>query len=322
MNNKVLKKPHLPVISQNASKGISNIFIPQIMIRKKTSGGMSYNHNRDMDEQLPEIKFKTGDQQGQIIDQHQQPERNWQTPQHNLWQTDPIYGGGHHNPAYGGGGDPYYNSDYLYASQPHYEPYENDKNLKGPYYWDEKSQKVTDKKSGKPIYWNVNKREWIDKNSETVEGFSSKKKAKILRSKKEPYNNSKKDPLNTMASNMKKEKQFREDDKKSCGSYIQKYGDTDEEQFISEARKNNTWKKFNPDYHMVDPIKWDVPKKRPPVCIPERVNLPSAVFTQGTPTNVLEFDRYGKMASSESDVTETNVGSILPKFVYKELRDV
>ena len=77
-------------------------------------------------------------------------------------------------------------------------------------------------------------------------------------------------------------------------------------------------KEYYPGYSIFPPDRWDVPQKRPPACIPDKWNRPSAVFTQGTPVNVLELDKDGKMKIDENNVTFTNVGSILPKFEFKE----
>ena len=87
-------------------------------------------------------------------------------------------------------------------------------------------------------------------------------------------------------------------------------------------RKSNIGpKEYYPGYSIFPPDRWDVPQKRPPACIPDKWNRPSAVFTQGTPVNVLELDKDGKMKIDENSVTFTNVGSILPKFEYKEKTD-
>jgi hypothetical protein len=85
-------------------------------------------------------------------------------------------------------------------------------------------------------------------------------------------------------------------------------------------KKNNPLdaKDFYPGYQLIPPKEWDVPQPRPPVCIPQKYQLPSAVILNGIGTNVLELDKTGKMAVYERDVSQTNVGSILPKFKYQE----
>jgi hypothetical protein len=77
-------------------------------------------------------------------------------------------------------------------------------------------------------------------------------------------------------------------------------------------------KDFHPGYQFVDPKTWDVPHQRPPVCIPQKEQLPSAVVMNGLGTNVLELDQTGRIATHEKDVSQTNIGSILPKFQYQE----
>lgn len=86
----------------------------------------------------------------------------------------------------------------------------------------------------------------------------------------------------------------------------------------TERVKYYDGKDFHPGYQFVDPKKWDVPQKRAPVCIPQKQQLPSAVIVNGLGTNVLELDTTGRIATHENDITETNVGSILPKFQYQE----
>ena len=79
-------------------------------------------------------------------------------------------------------------------------------------------------------------------------------------------------------------------------------------------------KQYYPGYSFMPPETWTVPQERPPVCVPDKwIKRPSSVFDRGTPTNVLELDENGNMANNEDDVHFTNVGSILPKFNYKEL---
>tara|TARA_B100000902_G_scaffold385177_1_gene426216 strand:- start:6422 stop:7606 length:1185 start_codon:yes stop_codon:yes gene_type:complete len=82
-------------------------------------------------------------------------------------------------------------------------------------------------------------------------------------------------------------------------------------------------KQYYPGYSFMPPETWNVPQKRAPSCIPDGwTKRPSAVFDRGTPTNVLELDTNGNMATNEDDVHFTNVGSILPKFKYEELNEI
>ena len=79
-------------------------------------------------------------------------------------------------------------------------------------------------------------------------------------------------------------------------------------------------KQYYPGYSFMPPETWNVPQERAPVCVPDGwTKRPSAVFDRGTPTNVLELDANGNMATNEDDVHFTNVGSILPKFKYEQL---
>lgn len=79
---------------------------------------------------------------------------------------------------------------------------------------------------------------------------------------------------------------------------------------------------YFPGYSFSPPSTWDVPQKRPPVCLPDKTRLcPSGVFDHGTPTNVLELNADGTMCMTESECTQTNVGSLMPKFEYHEIRD-
>jgi hypothetical protein len=72
--------------------------------------------------------------------------------------------------------------------------------------------------------------------------------------------------------------------------------------------KNLDEKTYFPGYSYMPPSNWRVPEKRPPVCIAQKKCLdhPVSVFDKGTPSDALEY--YG-------------VGSILPKFTYREETD-
>jgi hypothetical protein len=63
-------------------------------------------------------------------------------------------------------------------------------------------------------------------------------------------------------------------------------------------------KKFKPGYQLQPPTCWDVPQKRPPVCLSDKKCMPAAVFDSGLSLNALQFD--------------TAVGSIMPGFTYVE----
>jgi hypothetical protein len=80
--------------------------------------------------------------------------------------------------------------------------------------------------------------------------------------------------------------------------------------FTNTTDKNNNFthsckmKKFRPGYQLQPPTCWDVPQKRPPVCLSDKKCLPAAVFDNGLSLNALQFD--------------TAVGSIMPGFTYVE----
>lgn len=66
-------------------------------------------------------------------------------------------------------------------------------------------------------------------------------------------------------------------------------------------------KEYHSGYQYQNPNGWNVPQKRPPVCLGcKNKCLPSGVFDRGTPTQALEL------------TNDTQVGSIMPKFTYTE----
>ncbi len=72
----------------------------------------------------------------------------------------------------------------------------------------------------------------------------------------------------------------------------------------TELFTETSMKQYHPGYQIQPPKCWDVPAKRPPVCLGNNERLPAAVFDRGTPLNALNLD--------------TSVGSIMPKFTYTE----
>ena len=84
-----------------------------------------------------------------------------------------------------------------------------------------------------------------------------------------------------------------------------------------EKQLKNTHTKSRPKYFMqpnkdtfaqygqsfMPPTSWSVPQKRPPPCIPQKNCPVCPVYTPGAPVDALET---------------TSVGSIMPKFTYKE----
>jgi len=73
-----------------------------------------------------------------------------------------------------------------------------------------------------------------------------------------------------------------------------------------------------PGYSYIDPRLWTVPQKRPPVCHYNNDLSAVPLYDSGTHINVLELTQYGDIATSERDVRQTNIGSILPQFQYRE----
>jgi hypothetical protein len=63
-------------------------------------------------------------------------------------------------------------------------------------------------------------------------------------------------------------------------------------------------KKFRQGYQIQPPVCWDIPQKRPPICLSDKKALPAAVFANGLSLNSLELN--------------TSVGSIMPGFSYAE----
>jgi hypothetical protein len=87
------------------------------------------------------------------------------------------------------------------------------------------------------------------------------------------------------------------------------YNDQQQQQYnlqpaTSELFTEISMKEYHPGYQIQPPKCWDVPAKRPPVCLGNNERLPAAVFDRGTPLNALNLD--------------TSVGSIMPKFKYIE----
>ena len=77
-------------------------------------------------------------------------------------------------------------------------------------------------------------------------------------------------------------------------------------------------KLYYPGFQYINPILWDVPQRRPEMCIPSREVYPPAGVVE-TKFSFLEYNEMGKIADQEKQVKETNVGSIMPPFVYKSL---
>lgn len=92
---------------------------------------------------------------------------------------------------------------------------------------------------------------------------------------------------------------------------------------FNTATLNN--RSFVPGMSYLPPTEWTVPQYHPtycravcPVSNPNTRELPIGIMDHGTPIFALEIGSDGNIAKTEEEVTLTNVGSICPKFVYRE----
>jgi hypothetical protein len=124
--------------------------------------------------------------------------------------------------------------------------------------------------------------------------------------KKEPFNTTKK----------KSFPPFVKDDPKCFKPIIyDDFGPTTSvlEKFYNESKDTR--------HTYIDNQHWKFPHKIPPPCLPDRVKLPSSVYISGYGSNVLELNADGDVAIDEEEVSQTNVGSIMPKFNFEERSD-
>ncbi len=106
----------------------------------------------------------------------------------------------------------------------------------------------------------------------------------------------------------------------NTGNTVQNGYETDGEQVDNNYQ--NSPKTYYPGYSYMPPSNWSVPQRRAPICVganPDTTKLPIGIADHGTPINALEVDPIGRILSTEEKVKYTNVGSILPKFAYKEM---
>ncbi len=92
---------------------------------------------------------------------------------------------------------------------------------------------------------------------------------------------------------------------------------------FNTATLNN--RSFVPGMSYLPPTEWSVPQYHPTYCRsvcptsnPNTRELPIGIMDHGTPIFALEIGSDGNIAKTEEEVTLTNVGSICPKFVYRE----
>lgn len=99
--------------------------------------------------------------------------------------------------------------------------------------------------------------------------------------------------------------------------------------YIDYDKQTLTNKSFVPGLQYMPPTTWHVPQPHKHtqcrnVCSGGMIdtrNLPIAIMDHGTPVNALEIGYDGTIAKTEEEVRLTNVGSILPKFEFKEYID-
>jgi hypothetical protein len=99
--------------------------------------------------------------------------------------------------------------------------------------------------------------------------------------------------------------------------------------FLDYDRQTLTNRTYIPGVQYMPPTTWHVPQPHMHtqcrnVCNNTMVNtraLPIAMMDRGTPVNALEIGYDGTIAKTEEEVRLTNIGSILPKFEYREYID-
>lgn len=105
--------------------------------------------------------------------------------------------------------------------------------------------------------------------------------------------------------------------KKLCGAY----DDLSLDQAGNLVVQNYTQaKKWIPGYTYVPPVYWDVPQKHTSACQGANPNARklTGLVDRGLPINALELNPDGSISDTEDTVSNTNIGSILPKFNYQE----
>lgn len=133
------------------------------------------------------------------------------------------------------------------------------------------------------------------------------------------------DPMGYITKNIADSYDVANNNKRKCGEYPappESEGDVVEYPYASKTKSKDKSKVYYPGYSFAPPSTWDVPQKRSPPCLPDKTRLcPMGVFDRGTPTNVLELNVDGKQCASENECELTNVGSLMPKFEFREIYD-
>lgn len=106
---------------------------------------------------------------------------------------------------------------------------------------------------------------------------------------------------------------------KLCGAYDDLNLATDKSGNILIGNYTKA-KKYFPGYTYIPPIYWDVPQRHTPVCAQADLNVRklTGLMDRGLPINALELNPDGSIADTEETVKHTNVGSMMPKFNYRE----
>ena len=132
------------------------------------------------------------------------------------------------------------------------------------------------------------------------------------------------------ALNISKNESFTDQSSKQCGTFKPYAVETGTDPvYIDYDKKTLSNKSYVPGMQYMPPTTWHVPQPHTHtncrnVCNSGMIdtrNLPIAMMDHGTPVNALEVGYDGTIAKTEEEVRHTNVGSILPKFEYKEYID-
>lgn len=112
--------------------------------------------------------------------------------------------------------------------------------------------------------------------------------------------------------------------RKSCGTYHKQPDSEGDSEYPYSVKSTDMSKVYVSGYSFSPPSTWDVPQKYPPVCLPDKSRggcCPQGIFDRGTPTNVLELNSQGEQCMTEGECQLTNIGSIMPKFEFREIRE-
>ena len=110
---------------------------------------------------------------------------------------------------------------------------------------------------------------------------------------------------------------FTDTTRRKCGQYNNLTTDASGNIIVKNYTEAKKWK---PGYTYLPPTFWDVPQRHIGVCKPNGPNVRklTGLIDRGLPLNVLELNPDGEIATTEDQVQLTNVGSMLPRFKFKE----